>query len=249
MFICLLVSGGYDPRVQENVSTHKELQDLADSFKLAHETHKSLADPSVISTNTAVVFLLSVPDTLKQSLLASADLLVYTPQNEHFGIVPLEAMLAQVPVLAANEGGPLETVVEGETGWLRDIRKPDDWAAVMSRVISDPDSASLRKMGEKGRERVQAEFSKEKMALRLDQSLDQVSDPHKKPSTSSIPGWLWLMIAVTTITVVMALGASQLLFFLLNQQANMQDTVRSKAAATVTEQVIAVTSRVAKDEL
>ena len=37
--------------------------------------------------------------------------MLYTPPREHFGIVPLEAMLAKTPVLAINFGGPLETVV------------------------------------------------------------------------------------------------------------------------------------------
>ncbi|THW10822.1 mannosyltransferase [Aureobasidium pullulans] len=247
----LVIAGGYDPRVQENVNTHQELQQLADSFKLSHETHKSLPDPSAISENTSVLFLLSVPDTLKQSLLASADLLIYTPQNEHFGIVPLEAMLAQVPVLAANEGGPLETVVEGETGWLRDIRKPEEWAAVMSRVLSHPNPAELRNMGENGRKRVQGEFSKEQMALRLDESLDQVSDPHKKPQEPpTIPSWLWMVIIVAIVAISLSLGATWLLFFLLNQSKAMQDSIQQHSAAqTITEQVIAVTTQIVKNEL
>ncbi|KAG9756755.1 mannosyltransferase, partial [Aureobasidium melanogenum] len=244
----LVIAGGYDNRVPENVNTHKELQELADSFKLTHETHKSLPDPSIISSKTSVLFLLSVPNSLKQSLLASADLLVYTPQNEHFGIVPLEAMLAEVPVLAANEGGPLETVVEGETGWLRDIRKPEEWSLVMTRVLSSPKPAELRKMGENGRERVQAEFSKEQMALRLDQSLDQVSNPPKRPST--IPDWLWMTIIVAVGGVALALGATWLLFLGLNLVTDKQEVLRQYSAGeTVTEKIIATATQIVKNEL
>jgi alpha-1,3/alpha-1,6-mannosyltransferase len=43
---------------------------------------------------------------------------VYTPQHEHFGIVPLEAMAAARPVIACNSGGPTESVVHGTTGLL-----------------------------------------------------------------------------------------------------------------------------------
>ena len=43
---------------------------------------------------------------------------LYTPVGEHFGIVPLEAMAAGVPVIAMASGGPLETVKNGETGYL-----------------------------------------------------------------------------------------------------------------------------------
>jgi alpha-1,3/alpha-1,6-mannosyltransferase len=244
----LVIAGGYDQRMPENVNTHNELQQLADSLKLSHETHKSLPDPSVVSNNTSVIFLLSVPDSLKQSLLASADLLVYTPQNEHFGIVPLEAMLAQVPVLAANEGGPLETVVEGETGWLRDIRKPEEWTAVMSRVLSSPNPAELRSIGENGRKRVQAEFSKEQMALRLDQSLDQITNPPKQPS--AIPDWLWMTVAVCGIAVGLSLFATWLLFLGLDMAKNKEEALRIRnAGESVTETIIAVTTQIVRNEL
>jgi alpha-1,3/alpha-1,6-mannosyltransferase len=244
----LVIAGGYDQRMPENVNTHNELQQLADSLKLSHETHKSLPDPSVVSNNTSVLFLLSVPDSLKQSLLASADLLVYTPQNEHFGIVPLEAMLAQVPVLAANEGGPLETVVEGETGWLRDIRKPEEWSAVMSRILSSSNPAELRSIGESGRKRVQAEFSKEQMALRLDQSLDQITNPPKQPS--AIPDWLWMTVAVCGIAVGLSLFATWLLFLGLDMAKNKEEALRIRNAGdSVTETIIAVTTQIVRNEL
>jgi len=38
--------------------------------------------------------------------------------DEHFGIVPLEAMAAARPVVAVGLGGPCESVVHGTTGWL-----------------------------------------------------------------------------------------------------------------------------------
>ncbi|KAI5201034.1 mannosyltransferase [Aureobasidium subglaciale] len=246
----LVIAGGYDSRVPENVNTHRELEQLADSLKLSHETHKSLPDPSVVSDKTSVLFLLSVPDVLKQTLLASAELLVYTPQNEHFGIVPLEAMLAQVPVLAANEGGPLETVVEGETGWLRDIRKPDEWTAVMSRVLSPSNPAELRSMGENGRKRVQAEFSKEQMALRLDQSLDEVSNPHTKPQKPPmIPGWLWMVVIVSGVAVSLALLSTWLLFFLLENKTMLSSVRAHSAGRTITEEIISTTTQVVRNEL
>jgi len=39
-------------------------------------------------------------------------------EDEHFGIVPLEAIAAHKPVLACNSGGLVETVKDVETGLL-----------------------------------------------------------------------------------------------------------------------------------
>lgn len=43
---------------------------------------------------------------------------IFTAPNEDWGIVPLEAMACGTPVLAVNSGGPRESVVHGQTGWL-----------------------------------------------------------------------------------------------------------------------------------
>ena len=50
------------------------------------------------------------------SLLHSCRGVIYTPSNEHLGIVPLEAMGASVPVIAVASGGPKETIVPDTTG-------------------------------------------------------------------------------------------------------------------------------------
>lgn len=126
---------------------------------------------------TEVIFLLSVPGPLKQRLLNSAKLLVYTPSNEHFGIVPLEAMLSGVPVLAANTGGPTETVIEGVTGWLRDPEQIDEWTRVMHRVLNQMSKDELAEMSRAGVTRVQDNFADTQMAERLDRILTKIENP------------------------------------------------------------------------
>ena len=104
---------------------------------------------------------------MKAMLLKAAIMLLYTPSSEHFGIVPLEAMLDGVPVLAANNGGPLETVVDGETGWLRSVDDPVAWSDVIIDVLKRMPREELRRMGERGQDRVKKEFSDTKMANTL----------------------------------------------------------------------------------
>ncbi|KAI9755734.1 MAG: hypothetical protein M4579_004164 [Chaenotheca gracillima] len=164
----LVVAGGYDPRVHENVAYLEELEQLARSLDLKVATTKTIVTALNVPEDIEVLFFLSVPGSLKSMLLRAARLLVYTPTNEHFGIVPLEAMLAGVPVLAANTGGPLETVVDGRTGWLRDIEKVEDWTKVMDHALNGISNAELRQMKDRGRKRVVEQFSDAKLAERLD---------------------------------------------------------------------------------
>lgn len=160
--------------MQENVSYHRDLVALSDSLNLKSATTSTLITALNVPAETEVVFLLSVPHTLKQSLLRSASLLVYTPQNEHFGIVPLEAMLAGVPVLAADSGGPRETVVEGVTGWLRDPGKVEQWTGVMERALWGLSERERADMSRAGRERVTDNFAVDQMAKRLDDLFGEV---------------------------------------------------------------------------
>jgi len=172
----LVCAGGYDNRVHENVVYHKELTQLAESLGLKTATTKTVLTAMNVPDDVDVLFLLSVPNTLKTMLLKSARLLVYTPQNEHFGIVPLEAMLVGLPVLAANSGGPLETVLEGVTGWLCPPEDIEKWTSVMDKVLHKLSKSELEKISEAGKKRVNEEFSDVKMAEKLDEIIDDMSN-------------------------------------------------------------------------
>lgn len=174
-------TGGYDPRVPENVAYHQELEALADSLELHHATAKNMITAQATPNSISVLFLLSVPAQLKSILLQTAKLLVYTPSNEHFGIVPLEAMLAGVPVLAANSGGPLETVVERETGWLRDVDDVQAWSDIMGAVLAGMISdGELDMIAENGRRRVRREFSQDRMATRLETEIEMMMQGRRR---------------------------------------------------------------------
>ena len=200
-------AGGYDPRVPENVAYHAELTALADSLSLAAATAASLVSALALPRGVPVVFLRSVPAPAKRALLGAARLLVYTPAREHFGIVPLEAMAAGVPVLAADSGGPRETVVEGTdegTGWLRDPEDVDGWSEVMRAVVEGEEGVG--EMGRRGRERVRREFSRERMVDRLEEEMEgMMGRPRKEVVT--VPGWMLgtasVLLAIAVVVVSM----------------------------------------------
>lgn len=98
--------------------------------------------------------------------------LVFTPRNEDWGMVPLEAMASRLPVLAVDAGGPRESVLHGRTGWLL----PDDPAAFAERmawVVAASDE-EVEPMRELARQRA-AEFGWEPFVARLDDVINEVA--------------------------------------------------------------------------
>lgn len=71
-----------------------------------------------------VTFLGKVPDDEIADWYARCRAFVM-PQEEDFGIAPLEAQAAGRPVIAYRAGGALETVVEGQTGVFFDEQTPE----------------------------------------------------------------------------------------------------------------------------
>ncbi len=166
--------------MSENVQYHKELEDIADSYGLSHATARTVPTALAIPSSIDVLFLLSVPGAFKSALLRNARLLVYTPTNEHFGIVPVEAMHEGLPVLAANTGGPTETVVEGKTGWLRDVTKVEQWTEVMRKVLVELSPIKLQEINRNGKGRVKSEFSRKTMAQRFEAVLAEMFNSKRK---------------------------------------------------------------------
>jgi glycosyltransferase involved in cell wall biosynthesis len=99
------------------------------------------------------------------ALMAACDIFVSPCPVEGFGLVLLEAMALGKPVIAAEAGGPLEIVADGETGLLFAPGNAESLAAAMKRLLAD---APMRKrMGEAGRKRYEEMFTAQQMAEKM----------------------------------------------------------------------------------
>lgn len=94
-----------------------------------------------------------------ESIIPCADLMVQPSEHESFGLVALEAMACEVPVVATASGGVCEVVEHGVTGCLCKIGDTDAMAHCAIDILKNPKHA--QQMGEKGRQRARALFSKE----------------------------------------------------------------------------------------
>jgi glycosyltransferase involved in cell wall biosynthesis len=77
-------------------------------------------------------FLGHVPDDEVAGLFAGARALLF-PGEEDFGIVPVEAQAAGIPVIAYGVGGVRDSVVDGQTGVLYDDADVDSLCAAIER--------------------------------------------------------------------------------------------------------------------
>jgi glycosyltransferase involved in cell wall biosynthesis len=94
--------------------------------------------------------------------LTNVDIVVLPSLLEGFGVSVLEAMAAGKAVIASRVGGLAELVVDGVTGFLVAPRDVEGLASAIAKLASD--RSMMREMGQKGRDRVIANFTMQQMA-------------------------------------------------------------------------------------
>ncbi|KAF9453679.1 glycosyltransferase family 4 protein [Macrolepiota fuliginosa MF-IS2] len=176
----LVLAGGYDPRLQDNIQTLGSLIELTEAHSLTYNIETPAVSTVPVPQHLKqdepdILFLLNFTTAQRTALLnsPSTKALLYTPANEHFGIGPVEAMICGVPILACDSGGPTESIVDTpsdvRTGWLR---PPDPvvWADMLQEILAlpphDREALSVR-----GKERARELFSLDAMSKGLEKAL------------------------------------------------------------------------------
>jgi alpha-1,3/alpha-1,6-mannosyltransferase len=150
--IRLVVAGAYDSSLRECRLTRDLLVARAREAGIAEQVSLELT-PS---------------EPRRAELLREAYCLLHPAGAEHLGLAPLEAMAAGRPVVATAAGGLLETVVDGETGYLRPPGA-EAFADALADLVARPERAES--LGRAARARVERHFSRECFRRRLEGAL------------------------------------------------------------------------------
>jgi glycosyltransferase involved in cell wall biosynthesis len=89
--------------------------------------------------------------------LRAGGLLVHASVREQFGLVLIEAMACELPVIAVNCGGPASIVDDPETGWLVEPDDLDGLARAIVEAVADEEERQAR--GRRAREEAVRRYS------------------------------------------------------------------------------------------
>lgn len=133
---------------------------LSRKLKVAGDGRALPALRSAAAIEASVELLGRVSDAERDRLISGARALLF-PGEEDFGIVPVEAQAAGVPVIAYGVGGATETVEDGRTGVLFGEQTAESLAAAIERferlaIASDTVRENARRFG---RERFRREMA------------------------------------------------------------------------------------------
>jgi N-acetyl-alpha-D-glucosaminyl L-malate synthase BshA len=123
------------------------------------------ADAEVLAARLGVagdvIFAGQQPQSMIREYLSIADLLLLPSQSESFGLVALEAMACEVPVIATRVGGLPELIDDGVTGLLFGVGDLEAMSAGALRLLRDP--ATRQQFGHRGRQAAISRFSTERI--------------------------------------------------------------------------------------
>lgn len=107
-----------------------------------------------------------------EQVMSAADVVVCASEFESYGKAIVEAMAVGKPVVSTKRGGPSETIIHDETGYLVE---PDDAASLAMHVIHLlRDSEQRQTMGQRGRQRVIENFSAQAMGTQYRALFDEL---------------------------------------------------------------------------
>lgn len=113
------------------------------------------------------------------NLFRSCDIFLWPTKREGFGLPPLEAMACGIPVVGTNAGAMTDYMIDGQTGYIVPVEKPEALATKLILLLKNP---ALR-------ERMAASAAKAALAWDWETQTDKLetylTDLHQKGTNDS----------------------------------------------------------------
>ncbi len=105
-------------------------------------------------------------------LLQALDLYALPTLSDMLPMAMLEAMWAEVPVLATDAGGIPEAIIDGVNGWLVPPKDPNALASALIEIIENPEERARR--AQNAHQRLQESFTVQPQVAKIETILKRV---------------------------------------------------------------------------
>jgi starch synthase len=163
---------------------------VPDTEAIGREMNEKIEEVRGNSKNQIIWISEVVPENHLAILYSHASVFVCPSVYEPFGIINLEAMACNTPVVASAVGGIREVVIHNKTGLLVDFESGDnvqpkrpeqfsrDLAAAINQLLASPEK--LKAMGTESRKRVEQHFSWGNIAQQTLEYYREVTDAYRR---------------------------------------------------------------------
>jgi glycosyltransferase involved in cell wall biosynthesis len=170
-----------EKRMELAIEAFKEFEKYDKNFKLviagslAYERKEHVEYfkflKRIIGNDERIKLLTNISEEEMKQLYARCYCVVFTPINEDFGLIPLEANASYKPIIAANEGGPRETIKNNFNGFLINNKKE-----LVEKMLEVSKNEQLtKKLGKNGRKFVEKNFSWERFFKVFDKRINEIT--------------------------------------------------------------------------
>jgi len=164
----VLCVGGINP-VKDQLFLVNSLKSILDQYKLVliGEGKKEYINKIIQTSgdNSNIEIVRNVSDSRLRSLYQKAMVTCISAHKEPFGLSSIESQACGTPVVSVREGGPIESIVNGKSGYLVDRNIENFREKVLSAIKNN------NKMGEYARNNVIKNWSWEVTLKKLDKYL------------------------------------------------------------------------------
>ncbi len=155
------------PKISERIPNLRLI--IAGEGPYAEELHRHTLN---LGLDRRVTFAGYIDEETRNQLYALADLAVFPSLYEPFGLVALEAMAAQTPVVVSDTGGFAETVQHGVNGIRVAVENDFELAEQIGMLLAHPDAA--RRLAQKALQDVERHYSWFSIARQYEEIYQQV---------------------------------------------------------------------------